>query len=167
MELPSKLLEKIAFNTRPEIEEHMLIVMDKSLHEEHLYQPLQTNNKQDKIAITFLSRYNGMFSVTNKNNKFNFISVFEGAEYNIITIPPGGYAIESLNEEIERNNIEEGYITKEDNPFTIKPSFSTLVSIIEIEQGKGWRIGFVQDDSLRDLLVFKPRVIHDEYNISD
>ena len=40
MELPSILLEQIACNTRPKIEEHMLIVMDKSTHEEHLYQPL-------------------------------------------------------------------------------------------------------------------------------
>ena len=54
MELPSKLLEQIAFNTRAKIEEHMLIIMDKSTHEEHLFQPLQTNNKQFKIAVTFL-----------------------------------------------------------------------------------------------------------------
>ena len=46
MELPSKFLEQIAFNTRPKIAEHMLIVMDKSTHEEHLSQPLQTNNEQ-------------------------------------------------------------------------------------------------------------------------
>ena len=65
MELPSKLLEQIAFNTRPKIEEHMLIIMDKSTHEEHLSQALQTNNKQFKIAVTFLSAYNGIFSVTN------------------------------------------------------------------------------------------------------
>ena len=49
MDLPIKLLEQIAFNTRPKIEEQMLIVMDKSTHEEHLNQPLQTNNKQYKI----------------------------------------------------------------------------------------------------------------------
>ena len=55
MELPSKLLEQIAFNTRPKIEEHMLTVMDKSTHEEHLSQTLQTNNKKFKIAITFLT----------------------------------------------------------------------------------------------------------------
>ena len=73
MELnPSKLLEQIAYNTRPKIEEHMLIIMDKSTHEEHLYQPLQTNNKQFKIAVTFLSAYNGIFSVKNRNK--NFIS---------------------------------------------------------------------------------------------
>ena len=73
MELPSKFLEQIAFNTGPEIEEHMLIVMDKSTHEEHLSKPLQTNIKQFKIAIFFLSVYNGIFNVTNSNNKF-FIS---------------------------------------------------------------------------------------------
>ena len=52
MELPNNLLEQIAFNTRAKIEGHMLIVMDKS-HEEHLSQPLQTNNKQFKLAVTF------------------------------------------------------------------------------------------------------------------
>ena len=36
MEIPSKLLEQIAFIKRPKIEEHMLIIMDKSTHEEHL-----------------------------------------------------------------------------------------------------------------------------------
>ena len=72
MELPSTLLEQIAFNTRPKIEEHMLIIMDKSTHEEHLSQPLQTNNKQFKIAITFLTGYNGIFNVTKENNKFYF-----------------------------------------------------------------------------------------------
>ena len=72
MEIPSKLLEKIAFITRPKIEEHMLMVMDKSTHEEHLSQPLQTNNKQFKITVTFLSGYNDIFNVTDKNNKFYF-----------------------------------------------------------------------------------------------
>ena len=46
MELPSKILEKMEFNTRPKIEGHMLNIMDKITHEEHLSQQLQTNNKQ-------------------------------------------------------------------------------------------------------------------------
>ena len=45
MELPSKILEQIACKTRPKIEDHMLIVMDKSTHEEHLSRPFQTNKK--------------------------------------------------------------------------------------------------------------------------
>ena len=48
MELPIKILDQIEINTRSKIEEHMLIVMDKSTHEEHLSQPLQTIIKQYK-----------------------------------------------------------------------------------------------------------------------
>ena len=88
MELPSKLLEQIAFNTRPKIEEHILIVVDKSTHEEHLYQPLQTKNKQIKIAVTFLSAYNGIFNVTNSNNKFHFKKALIDEDFIQITIPP-------------------------------------------------------------------------------
>ena len=72
MELPSKLLEQTAFKTRPKIEEHLLLVMDKSTHKEHLSQPIQTNIKQFKIAVTILTGYNGIFNVTNENNKFYF-----------------------------------------------------------------------------------------------
>ena len=70
MELSSKILEQRVFNTRPKIEEHMLIDMDKSTHEEHLSQPLQTNNKQFKIAVTFLTGYNGISNITSSNTKF-------------------------------------------------------------------------------------------------
>ena len=53
MEVPTKYLEQIAFNTGSGIEEHILIVMDESTHEEHLSQPLQTNNKQFRKNIHF------------------------------------------------------------------------------------------------------------------
>ena len=98
MELPSKILEQIAFNTRSRIEEHILIVMDKSTHEEHLFQPLQTINKQFKLAVTFLTGYNGIFNVSNaKKSKFYFTK----------SIPPGVYEIERLNTEIRRIIIDE------------------------------------------------------------
>ena len=72
MELSNKLLKQIAFNTRPKIEEQMLIVMDKSIHEEHIFHPLQTINKKYKIAVTFLTGYNGKFNVTTSNKRFYF-----------------------------------------------------------------------------------------------
>ena len=43
--------------------------MYKSTDEEHLSQSLQTDNKQFKIAVTFQSKYYGIFNVTDKNNK--------------------------------------------------------------------------------------------------
>ena len=167
MELPSKLLEEIAFNTKPKIEEHMLIVMDKSTHEEHLSQPLQTNNKQFKIAVTFLTGYNGIFNVTDKNNKFYFMkSISDEDGYIQITIPPGAYEIESLNKEIKRIIIDEGHFTEANYPFFIKANFSTLGCIIEISE-QGPLIAFSPNDKMRDLLGFKPKVIHEEYNLSD
>ena len=93
MELPSKLLEQIAFNTKRNIEEHMLIVRDESTHEEHLAQPLQTKNKQFKIAVTFLSVNNGIFNVTNSNNKFYFKKSLIEEDFIQIRIPIGAYEI--------------------------------------------------------------------------
>ena len=70
----------------------MLIVMDKSSHEEDLYQPLQANNKLLKIAVTFLTGYNGIFNVTNSNNKFYFKKTITNEDGFIkITIPLGAY----------------------------------------------------------------------------
>ena len=165
MELPSKLLEQTAFNTRPKIEEHMLIVMDKSTHEEHLSQPLETNNKQFKIGGTFLTGFNGIFNLTSKNNKFYFTkSITDEDGYIQITIPPGAYEIESLNNEIKRIIVDEGHYTEVDYPFTIEPNFSTLGSTIEIST-QGPAITFVPDDSMGDLLGFNKTTKYEEHNL--
>ena len=165
MELPSKLVEQISFNTRSRLEEHILIVIDKSTHEEHLFQPLQTNNKQFKIAVTFLTGYNGIFNITNINNKFYFKkSPFE-EDFIQNRIPNGAYEIESLNNEIKRIFIDKDYYTNEDYPFMIKPIFGTLGSIIEISQ-PGAVIGFVFDDSIGNLLGFNETLLYKEYNLS-
>ena len=103
--------------------------MDKSTHEEHLSQPLQTNNKQFKIAVTFLTGYKGINNVKNSNNKFYFAKSISDETIQI-TIPPGAYQNESLNNEMKRIFIDEGHFTDVDYPFTIKPKFSTLSSII-------------------------------------
>ena len=69
MDLPSKFLERIAFNTGAKIEQYFRNVLDKSIHEEHLSLTLQTNNEQFKLAVTFLTGYNGVFnSVEKKQN---------------------------------------------------------------------------------------------------
>ena len=100
--------------------------MDKSSHEEHLSQPIQTNNKQFKLAVTFLTAYTSIFNVTDKNNNFYFIkSITDKDGFIQIIITPGAYEIESLNKEIKRIIFEEGLFTEVDYPFTIKPSIST------------------------------------------
>ena len=112
MELPSKMLEQIAFNTRPKIEEHILIVMKKGTHEEHLFQPLQTNNKQYKIGVTFLSAYNGIFNVTNRNNKFYFKKNLIDEDFIQIRIPEGAYEIESLKMKLKGFLLTKNFIQK-------------------------------------------------------
>ena len=167
MELASKLLEQIAYNTISKIEEHILIVLDKSKHEEHLSQPLQTNNEQFKIAITFLTAYNGIFNITNKNNKFYFTTSISDIEPGFIIIPPRAYELESLDDEIKRIGIIDGHFTEPNYPFKIKPNFSTFGSINEISDGIGRQIDFYPDDSIRDLLGFKPKTLNKEFNLSD
>ena len=107
--------------------------MDKSTHQEHSSQPLQTNKKQCKIAVTFLTGSNGIFNVTNSNYKFCFMKSNTDEDGFIrMTTPPGAYEIESLNKEIKRIFIDEGHFTEVNYPFEIKSNFSTLGSIIEI-----------------------------------
>ena len=166
MELPSKLLEQIAYNTRPKIEEHILLVMDKSTHEEHLSQPLKTNNKQFKITVTFLSGYNAIFDVTNSTNKFYFKKTITDEDSFVQnTKPPGAYEIESLNDESKRIINDEEHFTEANYPFKIKPNFSTLGSIIEISP-QGPILSFMFDDSIKDLLGFHAITLYKEYNLS-
>ena len=166
MELPSKLLEQIAYITRPKIEEHMLIVMDNSTHEEHSSQPLQTTNKQSKIAVTFLTGYKGIFNVTNSNNKFYFKKTNTDEDYFFqITITPGAYEIESLNNEIKKKFIDEEHFTESDYPIQTKPTFSTLGSFIETSPQRPI-ISFLFDDSIRNLLGFHETILYKEYNLS-
>ena len=70
-----------------------------------------------------------------------------------------------MNKEIKRIIIEAGHYTEVDYPFTIKPSFSTLGSIIQIST-QGPTITFEPDDSIRDLLGFIRTTIYGEHNLS-
>ena len=166
MELPSKFLEQIAHNTRPKIHEHLLINMDKSTHEEHLSQPFQTNIKQFKIEVTFLSAYKGIFNVTNSNKNFFFKKAIKDEDFIKIRMPPGAYEIESLDDEIRRIISEKGLYSESDYPFRIKPNFSTLGSFVEILT-PGAQISFVFDDSNGILLGFKEILFWGKYILSD
>ena len=140
--------------------------MDKSTHEEHLSQPIQISNKQFKIAVTFLTGYNGIFNVTNSNNKFFFKKAMQDEDFIQITIPPGSYEVESLNDEVRRVIVERGYYTVSDYPFRIKANFSTLGSIVEILT-PGPMISFVYDDSICSLLGFNEILLLGKCNLSD
>ena len=162
MELPSKILEQIAHTTRPKIEKHMLIVMNKSTHEAHLSQPLQTNNKLFKKAVTFLTD-NGLFNVTILNITFYFVKpITDGDGFPQKSIPPGAYKKESLNNEIKMNIFEEDHFTEANYPSTIKPNFSTRRSAIEISR-QGLLLRFLPNDCIRDPLRFIATTLYEKY----
>ena len=127
----------------------MLVVMYKSTYKEHLSQPLQTNNKHVKVAVTFLTGFNGISNVTDKNNIFYFTkSITDEDGFVQIHIPTGSYKIKCLNIEIKRFIIDEGHFTETNYAFQIKPNFSTLGTIIEIStQGP--------------LITFYPRIVYE------
>ena len=135
--------------------------MDKSTHEEHLAQPLQTNNKQIKIAVTFLSGYNGIFNITNSNKNFFFKKSLIDQDFIQITIPLGAYELDRLDAEIKRIIINRGHYFEEEYPIVIKAKFSTLGSIIEIKP-QGSIISFPSDDSIRNLLGFNETLLYQE-----
>ena len=70
-----------------------------------------------------------------------------------------------MNIENERIFSDEEHYTEAKYPFTNKPKFSTLGSIIEISTQRPV-ITFVPDDSIRDLLGFNKTTIYEEYNLS-
>ena len=49
---------------RSKPEKHLSVVMEKSSHQEHLFQPLQTRKRQLNLAVSFSTSYNGIFYVT-------------------------------------------------------------------------------------------------------
>ena len=102
------------------------------------------------------------------NNKFCSTVSINDDDFNKTTIPPGAFEIESINNEIDRNIMEEGHVTEANYPFTIKPKFSTLGYFIEISSNiTSGQNDFTPGDSIKDLLGFKPKVVHEEYNLSD
>ena len=68
-----------------------------------------------------------------------------------------------MKNEIKRKFIEESHFTEADYPFKIKPTFSTLSSIIESSRQEP-KFSFVSDDSSLSLLGFNLSTIYEEYN---
>ena len=118
-----------------------------------------------KTVFTFSTGYNGIFKVTNSNNKFLFAKLINMYGFFQVTIPQRAYEIESLFNEIKRVIIEEGQFTEADSPFTTKQNISTLGFIFKISRQEPL-FNFLPDDSIRDLLGFDALTLYEEYNLS-
>ena len=77
------------------------------------------------------------------------------------------YELESLDDEIKRVIIKDGYFREENYPFVIKPNFSTVGSFIKIKPKLiGTPISFFHDGRIRDLIRFDSVVIYEKCNLS-
>ena len=99
---------------------------------------------------------------------FGFVSKktnTDGDDFIQITIPPGAYEIESLNNEIKRIFIEEEHSTELTYSFHIKANFSKLGSIIDIQPQEPI-VRLVFEDSTGKLLGFHETILYKNYNQS-
>ena len=104
--------------------------------------------------------------MTSKNNKFYFAkSSSDEDDFIQILIPKSAFELKSLSNEIKKSNIEKKHYTEANYPFTIKPNFLTLATMIELSF-QGPVISFVPDDSIRDLSGYNATTIYEEYNLS-
>ena len=134
----------------------------KNIYHNH-YEPMKSSFEK---AVTFLTGYNGMFNVSIANKKFYFTKSITDDDFAQITIPTGTYEPESIYDEVKRINIQERYFTESKSLFTIEPNFSFLGSIVEISLPRS-QIALKPNDSIRDLLGFKPVVLHEEDILSE
>ena len=70
-----------------------------------------------------------------------------------------------MDNETKRIIIDKQQYTESNYPFTNKPSFTTLRSIVTISP-QGPTIGFVFDDSIGNLLGFNDTLLWEAYNLS-
>ena len=139
----------------------MLIVMNKSSHEKHLTQPLQTNNEQFEKKVTFLTGYNGIFNIINRKNNFYFTVSINDDDFNVNFVSPGAYELDCLDKESIRITFKDGYFTDESYPFVNKTYCSTLGSIMIIKPNFiGTQFSFALIDSIRHLLEFDSAVLN-------
>ena len=114
--------------------------------------------------MTFLTGYNGIFNVTIFDKNFYFKKSLIDEDFIQLTVPHGAYEVESSNNEIKRVVIAKGFFSENDYPFTIKPNFNTLGSIIEILP-QGPMNGFVFNKNIGNLLGFHETILWQEYNL--
>ena len=89
-------------------------------------------------------------------------------DFNQITIPTRTYETESLDNEKKSINIEEGFLTNSICPFTIQANFSILGSITNVSSNViDSQVVVTPDDFIGDILGFRSKVIHGEYNLSN
>ena len=99
-----------------------------------------------EIAVTFLTRRNGIFNVTISNSKLFFAnSKTDKGGFILTTTPTGAYEIKSFRIEIKRMNIEGKQFTEAIYTFTNEPNGPILGSFLDISRQRNERFSKAKD----------------------
>ena len=129
------------------------------------------NNTDYEAALTSLYTYNSFPNITDENNKLSY-STDKGTTWKDITLPIGAYELAEINNEIQRQMIENGDYDKESNTFYINITINkpTLKSILEITN-KNYMIDLSMQNSLASTLGFENKSyssdIYESLNVID
>ena len=113
------------------------------------------NDTNYEAALTSLHTYNSCPNITNENNKLRY-SIDKGITWKDIALSTGAYELAEINNEIQRQMIENDDYDKESNTFYINITVNkpTSKSILEINN-ENYMIDFSMQNSLASTLGFE------------
>jgi len=88
-------------------------------------------SKHYEAALLSIDLYNSFPNITDENNQLKY-STDSGKQWKTIKLDTGSYELSSINDEIQRQLIENGDYDDVKSPFSVTANLSTLKSIIEI-----------------------------------
>ena len=112
------------------------------------------NNKNYEAALTMLTTYNSYPNVMSENNTLKYSSD-KGLTWKTISVPTGAYELLEINNEIQRQMIENNDYNEESHTFYINININkpTSKSILEINN-KDYIIDFTMENSIASTLGF-------------
>lgn len=116
-------------------------------------------------SLLCLYMYNSFPNITEENNKFKY---FNGNDWRTIAIDTGSYEVISINDEIQRQMINNGDYNKTNEEFYINifANSSKLNSVVDITNAS-YKVDFTIANSIGSVLGFNAKTIEHGYNESD
>ena len=110
-------------------------------------------NKTYVAALLSTEMYYSFPNITPENNKLKY---FNGETWTIISIETGSYELTGINNEIQKQMINNGDYNKETNEFyiSISANTATLKSIVHIEH-RSYKVDFDIENSIASTLGFE------------
>src|SRR5277367_2526350 len=126
------------------------------------------HNLDYEIALIRFEAFNSLYNVNTTNNNFRY---FNGTAWKTITISPGAYEVDAINNEIRRQMKTNNDVTTTSGVttyyFNLYPNFSTSKSIIDLTNN--YQVDFTDTgcpNNLRSILGYNSIIISGLYNQS-